>query len=117
MKRVVVFSVLLLVAASATSAGDVAESRKTFLAARAAVTDGRYQEALALYRKVLETMPGDAVVHYEYALLLRDLNVLEQAEAEAREAVRLDPDLAEAQRLLGTMDLAAAESDPKRLPA
>jgi tetratricopeptide (TPR) repeat protein len=116
-KRVAVFAALVLVAASAVGADQLAESRKTFLAARSAVTEGRYQDALALYRKVLEKMPGDAVVHFEYALLLRDLNVVEQAESEAREAVRLDPDLAEAQRLLGSMELAAAESDPKRLPA
>jgi tetratricopeptide (TPR) repeat protein len=114
-KRAAFFAAVLLAAALAARAGDLAESRKTFLAARTAVAEGRYQEALALYRKVLEKMPADPVVHFEYALLLRDLNVAEQAESEAREAVRLDPDLAEAQKLLGSMELAAAESDPKRL--
>src|SRR5207245_5063685 len=33
-----------------------------------------------------------------------------------REAVKLDPDLAEARRLLGSLELAAAEKDPARLP-
>ena len=115
MKRAAFFAAVLLAGAPALGAGDLAESRKTFLAARTAVADGRYQEALALYRKVLEMMPADPVVHFEYALLLRDLNVAEQAESEAREAVRLDPDLAEAQKLLGSMELAAADNDPKRL--
>ena len=92
-------------------------SRKAFLAARTAVADGRYQEALTLYRKVLLQVPDDAVVHFEYAQLLRDLNVVPEAEKEAREAVRLDPTLAEAQRLLGALDLAAAEKDPSRLPS
>ena len=115
MKRAAFFAALLLAGTFAAGGGDLAESRKTFLAARTAVAEGRYQEALALYRKVLEKMPADPVVHFEYALLLRDLNVAEQAESEAREAVRLDPDLAEAQKLLGSMELAGAESDPKRL--
>jgi len=116
-KRAAVLLIAFLAAGLAAGEGNVSESRKTFLAARTAVTEGRYQDALALYRKVLEKMPSDAVVHFEYALLLRDLNVTEQAESEAREAVRLDPDLAEAQRLLGSMELSAAESDPKKLNA
>jgi predicted Zn-dependent protease len=82
-----------------------------------AVTDGRFQDALALYRKVLQTTPSDPIVHLEYAQLLRDLNVSDQATAEAREAVRLDPDLPEARRLLGSLELSAAEKDPSRLPA
>jgi predicted Zn-dependent protease len=99
----------------AAAESSLAASRKAFLAARTAVADGRYQEALALYRKVLVQVPDDAVVHFEYAQLLRDLNVVPEAEKEAREAVRLDPTLAEAQRLLGALDLAAAEKDPSRL--
>jgi pentatricopeptide repeat protein len=102
---------------SQTESDALLESRKAFLAARMAVADGRFQDALGLYRKVLKTTPSDPVVHLEYALLLRDLNVIDQATAEAREAVRLDPDLAEARRLLGGLELAAAEKDPSRLPA
>ena len=41
----------------------------------------------------------------------------DEATTQAREAVRLDPDLAEARRLLGSLELAAAEKDPSRLPA
>jgi predicted Zn-dependent protease len=96
--------------------GDLLESRKAFLAARMAVSDGRFQEALVLYRKVLQATPSDPIVHLEYAQLLRDLNVLDQATLEAREAVRLDPNLPEARRLLGALELSAAEKDPSRLP-
>ncbi len=104
-------------AAPTPPSGDssLAASRKAFLAARTAVAEGRYQEALTLYRKVLTQVPDDAVVRFEYAQLLRDLNVVAESEKEAREAVRLDPTLAEAQRLLGGLDLAAAEKDPARL--
>jgi len=111
---------LLLAATLAQPAGPsdtLADSRKAFLAARSAVADGRYQEALTLYRKVLEVIPNDPIVHLEYAQLLRDLNVGDEAVRQAREAVRLDPDLAEARRLLGSLELAAAEKDPARLPS
>jgi tetratricopeptide (TPR) repeat protein len=104
-------------AATPGGADELLESRKMFLAARAAVADGQFQEALGLYRKVLSRLPSDPVVHLEYAQLLRDLNVVDEATAEARKAVELAPDLAEARRLLGALELSAAEKDPSRLPA
>ena len=104
-------------AATSPEPDELLESRKMFLAARSAVADGQFQEALGLYRKVLAKLPSDAVVHLEYAQLLRDLNVVDEATAEARKAVALDPDLAEARRLLGALELSAAEKDPSRLPA
>jgi pentatricopeptide repeat protein len=111
---------LLIALALANPAGandPLVASRKAFLSARSAVADGRYQDALALYRKVLVIVPNDPIVHLEYAQLLRDLNVGDEATRQAREAVRLDPNLAEARRLLGSLELAAAEKDPSRLPA
>jgi pentatricopeptide repeat protein len=109
---------LTLVLANPAGASDpLVESRRAFLAARTAIADGRYQDALALYRKVLAILPNDPIVHLEYAQLLRDLNVADEATRQAREAVRLDPDLPEARRLLGSLELAAAEKDPSRLPA
>lgn len=107
----------LLMAQPAGSGDPVTESRKAFLAARTAIADGRYQEALVLYRKVLAIVPNDPIVHLEYAQLLRDLNVGDEATKQAREAVRLDPNLAEARRLLGSLEFAAAEKDSSKLPA
>ncbi len=98
-------------------AEDVREVRKMFLRARGAVAEARYPEALQLYRLVIERLPEDAIVRYEYAQLLRDLNVREEATKQAREAVRLDPNLPEAHRLLGALELAGAEKDPARLDA
>jgi tetratricopeptide (TPR) repeat protein len=94
---------------------DVRGARKTFLRARVAVAEGRFREALDLYRRVLAEMPDDAVVHYEYAQLLRDLNVADEAMEQAREAVRLDPSLPEGRRLLGALELAGAGKDSARL--
>ncbi|MEP7131657.1 MAG: tetratricopeptide repeat protein [Acidobacteriota bacterium] len=91
------------------------DSRRLYLRARGAVADGQYREALDLYRQVIERMPEDAVVRYEYAQLLRDLNVQEEAIRQAREVVRLDPKMPEGHRLLGMLELAAAEKDPARL--
>ncbi len=97
------------------SAGTLRETRRLYLQARRSVADGQYREALDLYRRLIGELPEDAVVRYEYAQLLRDLNVLDEAVKQAGEAVRLDPDLPEAHRLLGTLELTAGESDPARL--
>ncbi len=117
MKLRLAILVSLALAGPALGSDPLLESRRAFLAARAAIADGQYQEALGLYRKVLEIVPSDPVVHLEYAQLLRDLNVTDEATRQAREAVRLDPNLAEARRLLGTLELSAAEKDPAQLPA
>ncbi|MGH9399393.1 MAG: tetratricopeptide repeat protein, partial [Thermoanaerobaculia bacterium] len=97
------------------SADATRDSRKAYLRARAAVADGRYRDALDQYRHVIAILPDDAVVRYEYAQLLRDLNVPDEAIKQAREAVRLDPNLPEARRLLGTLEMAAADQDPSAL--
>jgi tetratricopeptide (TPR) repeat protein len=100
---------------AALAADSTLEARKIYLRARSAVGDGRYREALDLYRRVIEQLPEDAVVRFEYAQLLRDLNVADEAAKQAREAVRLDPSFSEARRLLGSIELSGAGSDPVRL--
>ncbi len=100
---------------AALAADPTLEARKIYLRARSAVGDGRYREALDLYRRVIEQLPEDAVVRFEYAQLLRDLNVADEAAKQAREAVRLDPSFSEARRLLGSIELSGAGSDPSRL--
>ena len=106
---------LSLVVGASLLAQDLRESRKVFLRARAAIAEGSYREALDLYRKVIELVPNDAVVRFEYAQLLRDLNVPDEAMKQAREVVRIDPKLVEGHRLLGALELAASERDPSRL--
>jgi tetratricopeptide (TPR) repeat protein len=110
---------LLLVAALLVPARLAAEatrdSRKAYLRARTAMADGRFRDALEQYRRVLTILPDDAVVRYEYAQLLRDLNVPDEPLKQAREAVRLDPDLTEARRLLGNLELGASDQDPAAL--
>jgi tetratricopeptide (TPR) repeat protein len=91
------------------------DSQAHLRGARAAIADGRYRDALEQYRHVIAILPDDAVVRYEYAQLLRDLNVADEARKQAGEAVRLDPNLPEARRLLGTLEMATADQDPSAL--
>jgi tetratricopeptide (TPR) repeat protein len=114
-KRFAALGLALSLVCASAGAADLRESRKAFLRARAAMGEGNYQQALELYRKVIELVPQDAVVRFEYAQLLRDLNVADEAMKQAREVVRLDPKLVEGRRLLGALELAAAERDPSRL--
>ena len=111
--------VLVLAAAlltpAALSADGSRDSRRAFLRARSAMAEGRFRDALEQYRRVIALLPDDAVVRYEYAQLLRDLNVPDEALKQAREAVRIDPNLPEARRLLGTLELAASDQDPGAL--
>lgn len=100
--------------AKPSSAGE-RDTRRLYLRARSAVGDGQYREALDLYRQVIERMPEDAVVRFEYAQLLRDLNVQDEAIKQAREAVRIDPKMPEAHRLLGSLEIVGGEKDPARL--
>ncbi len=100
---------------AAALCADVRDARKDFLKARTAVAEGKFREALDIYRKVIEELPDDAVVRYEYAQLLRDLNVTDEAIRQAREAVRLDPSLPEGHRLLGALEYAGAGKDPAKL--
>lgn len=109
----ILFAAILLPAGLAADA--TRDSRKAYLRARSAVADGRFRDALDQYRRVIAILPEDAVVRYEYAQLLRDLNVADEAIKQSREAVRLDGNLPEARRLLGTLEMAAADQDPSAL--
>ena len=108
---------LLATPLAADTEESLREGRRAFLRARLSVAEGNYREALDLYRKVLVHLPGDPIVRLEYAQLLKDLNVGDEATTQAREAVRLDPRMPEARRLLGSLELAASEKDRSRLDA
>ena len=115
--RLAAAGLVIALATGSLFGADVRETRKAFLRARTAISEGRYREALELYRKVIELLPEDAVVRFEYAQLLRDLNVGDEAIKQAREVVRIDPKFVEGHRLLGALEFAASERDPSRLDA
>lgn len=114
---VLVCGAALVVGVAAETPDPAAESRKLFLRAHTAIAEGRFQEALDLYRRVIQILPDDPIVRLEYAQLLRDLNVPDEALRQAKEVVRLDPQFPDGRRLLGSLELGAAERDPSQLEA
>jgi tetratricopeptide (TPR) repeat protein len=83
-----------------------AEADKLEAASRAAQADGELsagnlQEAIAHYREACNIMPGDGSFKYRLAMALHKANDLDGERAQLEEAVKLDPQLAGAQKELG----------------
>jgi tetratricopeptide (TPR) repeat protein/transglutaminase-like putative cysteine protease len=62
--------------------------------------EGKVGEALAAYRSLVTQYPNDAVHHLQVAKVLLEAGMGEAARAEARQAVKLDPNSAPAERTL-----------------
>jgi transglutaminase-like putative cysteine protease/tetratricopeptide (TPR) repeat protein len=62
--------------------------------------DGKVNEALASYRSLVTAHPKEAVHHLQVARVLLDAGMGEAARAEARQAVKLEPDSALAEKTL-----------------
>lgn len=62
--------------------------------------EGKVREALASYRDLIATKPSDPVHHLQLARVLLEAGLGEAARSEAREAVKLDPNSALAERTL-----------------
>jgi transglutaminase-like putative cysteine protease/Flp pilus assembly protein TadD len=62
--------------------------------------EGKVGEALAAYRSLIVLHPKEAVHHLQMANVLLEAGMGEAARAEAREAVKLDPNSAQAERIL-----------------
>lgn len=76
---------------------------------------GKVKEALASYRSLIAANPKDAVHHLQVARVLMEAGMGEAARAEAREAVKLDPSSALAERTLADIlkhDLVGRELRP-----
>jgi transglutaminase-like putative cysteine protease/predicted Zn-dependent protease len=76
---------------------------------------GNVKEALASYRNLIAAKPNDPVHHLQVARVLLEAGLGEAARAEAREAVKLDPKSALAERTLGDIlkhDLVGREMRP-----
>jgi Flp pilus assembly protein TadD len=72
-------------------------------AAVALVKEGKYDEAEAAYRKLIELLPNDAAVHYNLGFLCKRKGQIEQAEAEFRKAIECDAKLGEAYNALAVL--------------
>jgi tetratricopeptide (TPR) repeat protein/transglutaminase-like putative cysteine protease len=77
--------------------------------------EGKVKEALASYRGLISANPNDAVHHLQVARVLLQAGMGDAARAEAREAVKLDPNSALAERTLADIlkhDLVGRELRP-----
>ena len=85
------------------------DSMEHYLRAKLMVTDGEVTEALKEFRKAVEIDPNDGHLRREYAEALRDVQILPEAEEQARKAVALIPENAAAHRTLGQILLATSK--------
>lgn len=120
--------VLLAAAAPAGAAGEPAappltaaevarrDATEHFISARLLAADGEFTEALKEFRLAIELDPSDGHLRREYAETLFDVQILPEAEREARKAVELLPGSPAAKRTLGQVLLASAK-DKKGLEA
>ena len=96
-------------AALTKAESDRRDSVEHYLRGKLLATDGEYTEALKEFRKAVDLAPADGHLRREYAETLRDVQILPEAETQARKAVALVPDNAAAHRTLGQILLAAAK--------
>jgi len=117
MMRAAVFLMVIAGSAAAVSAAEdpVVEARQAFLSGRMAASEGKFEKALADFRRAISLRPEEPILHFELAMLLQQMGVDDEARLEAQKAVKLDPEFESAWRLAGTIDLGAAEKQPDRL--
>jgi predicted Zn-dependent protease len=82
-----------------------------FLLAKLATADGRYDEALQRFDRLIGKNPKDPVLLYERAMLLIDAGRMERATQELRAVSDAHPDFADAHRVLGRLLLDRAGGD------
>jgi Flp pilus assembly protein TadD len=97
-----------------------AQSDRTQAAGKAETADqalasGNPEQAVSLYREALASDPGEALLAYKLALALDKVNDPVNEKAALEQALKLNPNLAEAQNQMGYLatragDLAQAES-------
>ena len=76
------------------------DSVEHYLRGKLLAGDGEYTEALKELRKAVDLEPDDGHLRREYAEALRDVQILPEAETQARKAVALIPNNAAAHRAL-----------------
>jgi tetratricopeptide (TPR) repeat protein len=72
---------------------------------------GNAQQAVANYRQSCEQMPNNAIYHYKFAVALDTAGDTDGVRAQLELAVKLDPQLAPAQRKLGLLLARTGEAD------
>jgi predicted Zn-dependent protease len=84
-----------------------------FLMARMAADEGRFDEALTRFDRILSKTPGDPVLRYERAMVLIDSGRVDKAISELRAVTEVSPGFYDANRVLGRVLLERAGNDRK----
>lgn len=86
-----------------------------FLLAKLATAEGRYDEALQRFDKLVARNPKDPVLLYERALLLIDAGRIERAVSELRTVADTNPNFFDAHKMLGRVLLDRAGTDRAKI--
>ena len=91
--------------------------RREFLDAKMAQADGRLKESATHFQNAIGMRPADPILEFEYAVLLQQLDLDEEARSHAKRSAELDPNFDSAWALAGAVDLAFAEKDSEKTDA
>jgi tetratricopeptide (TPR) repeat protein len=83
--------------------GDASYERAMFSLAEVLQARGKKDEVVALYKAQVDRNPGNAELRYDYMQALTDAGKYAEAEEQAREILRQDPENAGAYRALSSM--------------
>lgn len=115
MKKLTTALLLTLGLAGVAHAQEFSADPYEFLMAKLAAEDGKYDEALSRLDKIIANHPNSGVLYYERAMVLIDASRMDRAETELQHAITVSPDLYDAQRVLGRLELERAATDKSKL--
>ena len=101
----------LLSFSAAAGAQELPNEPYEFMLAKMAAAEGRYDEALTRFDKLIAKTPKDPVLLYERAMLLIDAGRIDRATQELRAVAAAHPDFYDAHRILGRLLLDRAGGD------
>lgn len=102
------YALAILLGAASPPAPEL-QVRREFLAAKMAQAEGRLKESASHFQSAIEMRPEDPILEFEYAALLQQLDLDDEARSHAKRSAELDPNFDSAWALAGALDLASAE--------
>jgi Flp pilus assembly protein TadD len=106
--------VQILVCSNVSAAEQMTDELNAFQKGIAALKDNRMQEALTEFTQAEREHPTDALIRNFRGIVLVRIGQTPEAEAEYREAVRIDPHMADAYRNLGFLKWTEHQLEPAR---
>ena len=115
MKRLAILVFAALPFLPAATAQDNSTGPYDFILAKLAAAEGKYDQALTLMDRVIQSDPKNPVLLFERAMVLVDAGKIDRAESDLRTLAAAHPDFYDAQRALGRVLLDRAGNDKARL--